>query len=111
MINAAGQQDIKLTQEDERALEQLKKTLEDNLEKSNLKTRLEAEIKQDLEKMWEPLLKEECMRLIQNVAPEHVDMEDVTNKLLNFGRDKIPIEVKNKAYEEIKKQLENDKAY
>ena len=38
-------------------------------------------------------------------------MEDVTNKLLVFGREKIPANVKNEAYEKIKAQLENDPAY
>ena len=38
-------------------------------------------------------------------------MDDVTNKLLAFGRDKIPSSVKDDAYQEIKNQLESDPAY
>ena len=106
-----GQQEIKLTPEDEQALKNLKETLEKNLDASNLKQQLEEEIKKDLETMWEPELKAECMRLISNVAPDQVNMDEVTNKLLEFGRAKIPESVKNKAYEKIKQQLENDPAY
>ena len=110
MINNA-QQEIKLTAEDEQALKNLKETLERNLDASNLKQTLEEEIKKDLEQMWEPDLKAKCMELIQHLDPASVNMEQVTSQLLEYGRNKIPETVKNKAYERIKYQLENDPEY
>ena len=38
-------------------------------------------------------------------------MEEITTKLIEFGKEKIPAEVKNNAYNRIKDQLEKDKAY
>ena len=51
------------------------------------------------------------MKLIKDVAPDQINMEEVTNKLLAYGRDKIPSNVKDDAYKQIKDFLENDPAY
>ena len=51
------------------------------------------------------------MNLIKDMQPDQINMEEVTNKLLAYGRERIPARVKDDAYQAIKKQLESDRAY
>ena len=51
------------------------------------------------------------MKLLREQPLDKVNMDEITTKLINYGKDKIPADVKNNAYNEIKKQLENDDAY
>ena len=106
-----SQADIKLSAEDERELAQLKKTLEDNLDRSELKGKLEKQIQQQLEAVWESQLKDKCMELLREQPLDKVNMDEITTKLINYGKEKIPGDVKDNAYKQIKKYLEDDDAY
>ena len=102
---------IQLTAQDEADLKQLKDTLEFRLENSQLKKKLEEQIRKELEAVWEPQLKDYCMGLIKDQAPDQINMEDVTNKLLDYGRKRIPDNIKDDAYKQIKEFLESQDAY
>ena len=69
------------------------------------------EIQQQLEATWEKDLKEECMNLIRQQPLDNVNMDQITTQLMNSGRDKIPQQVKDHAYNRIKTFLENEQAY
>ena len=51
------------------------------------------------------------MQLLREQALDKVNMDEITSKLIEFGKDKIPSDVKNNAYNKIKAQLEKDPAY
>ena len=106
-----SQADIKLSAEDEAELARLKQSLETSLDASDLKTKLEAQIQKQLEQVWESQLKDKCMELLRQQPLDQVNMDQITTKLIEFGKDKIPTEVKNNAYNEIKNFLEKQKAY
>ena len=106
-----SQADIKLSAEDEAELARLKQSLETSLDTSDLKTKLEAQIQKQLEQVWESQLKDKCMELLRQQPLDQVNMDQITSKLIEFGKDKIPTEVKNNAYNEIKNFLEKQKAY
>ncbi len=104
-------QEIKLSAEDERELTKLKETLEKNLDSSHLKGELEKEIQKQLEVVWESQLKDRCMQLLREQPLDKVNMDEITSKLIEFGKDKIPSDVKSNAYNKIKLHLEKDPAY
>ena len=74
-----------------------------------MKNELLAEISKKLEATWEAELKDECMKLIREQPNlENVNMDAITNKLMEIGKSKIPEDVKTHAYNRIKAHLEAD---
>ena len=51
------------------------------------------------------------MRLLREQPLDKVDMDKITNSLIEYGKGKIPEDVKSNAYKRIKDALENDGAY
>ena len=51
------------------------------------------------------------MRLLREQPLDKVDMDKITTRLIEYGKGKIPADVKNNAYSRIKEHLENDGAY
>ena len=51
------------------------------------------------------------MKLLRQQPLDQVNMDHITTKLIEFGKEKIPAEVKNNAYNRIKEHLEKDIAY
>ena len=51
------------------------------------------------------------MRLLREQPLDKVDMDKITTRLIEYGKGKIPADVKNNAYNRIKEHLENDAAY
>ena len=51
------------------------------------------------------------MNLIRQQPLDNVNMDQITTQLMNSGRDKIPKDVKDLAYNRIKDFLERDDAY
>ena len=51
------------------------------------------------------------MELLRQQPLDKVNMDEITTKLIEYGKEKIPSDVKNNAYIRIKEHLEKDLAY
>ena len=51
------------------------------------------------------------MELLRQQPLDKVNMEDITNNLINYGKDRIPTNVKDNAYKQIKEFLEDNVSY
>ena len=51
------------------------------------------------------------MELLRQQPLDKVNMDEITSKLIEYGKEKIPADVKNNAYTRIKEHLEKDQAY
>ena len=51
------------------------------------------------------------MELLRQQPLDKVNMEDITTNLINYGKDRIPPNVKDNAYKQIKEFLESNDSY
>ena len=68
-------------------------------------------IRKQLEDVWEKDLKNDCMRMISQQGIDNINMDAITNTLMEQGKGKIPEHVKTGAYNKIKEYLESQDAY
>ena len=82
--------DVQLSQADLNQLEALKRHLEGELENEQFKKMLEDFIRKELNGTWENKLNEKCMELIRKQPLDKINMEDISNELMKFGKEVMP---------------------
>ena len=82
------------------------------MEESGEKEKLEEYLRQKLvECGWKDELKKHCIEIIRTKGLDKINLEDLVEELLPYGRSKVPVKIKEDLLGKIKGKLEQDDDY